>query len=247
MKWEYARTIEELNGLGTAGKTAIDVGAGFGYFLDRIRDKFFHASDIYAVDYNETAQQALRSKGYKTFSVDFREEGFAPMKEGFDIIFMFQVFEHMDRVDDVFARLKYLLKAQGSVFIAVPNEIRTNYMECHGSLIDMPPNHIGRWTKEAFDAVCRRHGLRLTICEREPFNLLKFLKEDIVDSFLRRAEKPGSVCEFVRGLPRGRAQRIGQAVLALALSPTRWPAWAYALRHSSTLGSALWVMIDKGL
>lgn len=54
------------------------MGAGFGYFLDHIKDRFFHASDIYAVDYNETAQQALRSKGYKTFSVDFREEGFAP-------------------------------------------------------------------------------------------------------------------------------------------------------------------------
>ena len=175
MKWEYERTIEELSGLGTAGKTAIDVGAGFGYFLDHIKDKLFRASDIYAVDYNEAAQQALRSKGYKTFSVDLREDGFTPMKEAFDIIFMFQVFEHMDRVDDVFARLKYLLKAQGSVFIAVPNDIRTHYMEGHGSLIDMPPNHIGRWTKDAFDAVCRRHGLQLSICEREPFNLLKFL------------------------------------------------------------------------
>jgi len=110
----------------------------------------------------------------------------------------------------------------------------------------MPPNHIGRWTKDAFDAVCRRHGLQLSICEREPFNLLKFLREDIVDSFLRSAEKPGSVSEFVRGLPRSKAQRIGQAVIALALAPLRLPAWAYAARNSSTLGSALWVKIDKG-
>ncbi|MCP3370663.1 class I SAM-dependent methyltransferase [Bradyrhizobium cajani] len=245
MKWEYARTIEELRGLSTAGKTAIDVGAGFGYFLDLIKDNCFHASDIYAVDYNETAQLALQSKGYKTFSGDLREDDFIPMRGAFDIIFMFQVFEHMDRVDDVFARLKYLLKAQGSVFIAVPNEIRTYYMECHESLIDMPPNHIGRWTKEAFDSICRRHGLRLSICEREPFKLLKFLREDIVDSFLRRAEKPGSFCEFVRGLPRSKAQRIGQAVIALALSPLRLPAWTYAVGNRSTLGSALWVKIDK--
>ncbi|MGY4626017.1 class I SAM-dependent methyltransferase [Bradyrhizobium sp. USDA 4486] len=247
MKWEYARTIEELRRMSTDGKTAIDVGAGFGYFLDQVRDRFFPASHIYAVDYNETAQQILRSKGYKTFSVDLRDDGLAPMKEAFDFIFMFQVFEHMDRVDEVFARLKYLLKAQGSVFIAVPNELRTYYMESHGSLIDMPPNHIGRWTKEAFAAVCRRHGLRLSICEREPFNLLKFLREDVVDSFLRKAEKPGSICEFVRGLPRSKAQRIGQAVIALLLSPSRLPAWAYAARHRSTLGSALWVKIDKGV
>ena len=245
MKWEYARTIDELGRLGTAGKTAIDVGSGFGYFLDQVKDRFFHASDIYAVDYNEIAQRELRSKGYKTFSVDFREDGLIPMKEAFDIIFMFQVFEHMDRVDEVFARLKYLLKPQGSVFIAVPNDFRTYYMESHGSLIDMPPNHIGRWTREAFAAVCLRHDLRLSIYEREPFQLSKFLREDIVDSFLRRAEKPGSISEFVRGLPRSKAQRIAQAVIALALSPLRLPAWIYAARHRSTLGSALWVKIDK--
>jgi hypothetical protein len=34
-------------------------------------------------------------------------------------------------------------------------------------------------------------------------------------------------------------------LMALALSPSRLPAWAYAAGHSSTLGSALWMMIDK--
>lgn len=246
MKWEYARTIEELNGMSTAGKTVIDVGAGFGYFLDLIKDKFFHASDIYAVDYNEAALLALRAKGYKTFSVDLREDGFNSMKEAFDIIFMFQVFEHMDRIDEVVARLKYLLKPHGSAFIAVPNEMRTLYMERHGSLLDVPPNHIGRWTKNAFEVICRRHGLQLSNCEREPFNLLTFLQQDIVDSFLCKAEKPGSLGEFVRGLPRSKTQRIMQALLALALSPSRLPAWVYAFRNSPRLGSALWVKIDKG-
>jgi ubiquinone/menaquinone biosynthesis C-methylase UbiE len=245
MKWEYARTIEELRGLRTEGKTVIDVGAGFGYFLDLVKEKFFRTSDISAVDYNETSLSVLQSKGFKTFSSDLRANSFEPMKDAFDIIFMFQVFEHMDRVDEVFARLKYLLKPQGSVFIAVPNENRTYYMEGHGSLIDMPPNHIGRWTKEAFASLCQRHGLQLTKCEREPFSVVKFLKEDIVDSFLRRAEKPGSVSEFVRGLPRSQAQRIAQGLIALALAPSRLPAWAYAARHSSTLGSALWMRIDN--
>lgn len=245
-KWEYARTIEELKGMATAGKTIIDVGAGFGYFLDLIRDRLFDPPDIYAVDYNQTARLALQSKGYKTFSVDLRDAAFDSLKGAFDIISMFQVFEHMDRVDDVFARLKYLLKPQGSVFIAVPNDIRTCYMERHGSLLDVPPNHIGRWTAAAFEALCRRHGLQLSKCEQEPFNLATFLQQDIVDSFLCKAEKPGSVGEFVRGLPRSKAQRITQALVALALSPTRLPAWAYAARNSSKLGSALWVKIDNG-
>jgi ubiquinone/menaquinone biosynthesis C-methylase UbiE len=139
MKWEYARTIEELQGLRTEGKTVIDVGAGFGYFLDLVKEKFFRTSDISAVDYNETSLSVLQAKGFKTFSSDLRADSFAPMKEAFDIIFMFQVFEHMDRVDEVFARLKYLLKPQGCVFIAVPSANRTYCMEAHGSLIDMPP------------------------------------------------------------------------------------------------------------
>lgn len=249
MKWEYARTIEELAGLKTGGRTALEIGPGFGYFLDRIKNKFFHVSDISAVDYNETARSVLSSKGFKTFSGDFRADSFDSMKEAFDFIFMFQVFEHMDRVDDVFARLKYLLKTQGSVFIAVPNEKRTYCMESiesHPSLVDMPPNHIGRWTKEAFDAICRRHGLQLSKCEREPFNLAKFLRQDIIHSFLRKAQKPGSVSELVRALPRSKAQRIAQGLTALAISPSRLPAWAYAVRNASTMGgSALWAKVDK--
>lgn len=245
MKWEYARTIEEFRVMKTAGRTVIDVGAGFGYFLDLVNNKLFRTSDIYAVDYNEQAISVLKLKGFNAYSSDLRSDSFEPMKEAFDIICMFQVFEHMDRVDEVFARLKYLLKAQGSVFIAVPNDIRTYFMERHGSLVDVPPNHIGRWTREAFGAICRRHGLQLTKCEREPFKLVSFLKQDLVESFLSRAEKPGSVGEFVRGLPRSQAQRIALALTALAFSPSRLPAWTDAARNSSTLGSALWVRIDK--
>ncbi|WP_084508274.1 class I SAM-dependent methyltransferase [Mesorhizobium sp. WSM3224] len=246
MRWEYARTIEELADLRTDGKTVMDVGAGFGFFLDRVKNKFFKPSDIFAVDYNETSQSVLSSKGFTTFSGDVRGDSFDRLEESFDFICLFQVFEHMDNVDDVFTRLKFLLKPHGSVFIAVPNENRTYYMESHGSLIDMPPNHIGRWTKQAFDAICRRHGLQLTKCEREPFNLLGFLKQDIVNSYLRKGEEPGSLSEFVRALPRSKAQRIAQALTALAISPSRLPAWAYAVSNASTLGgNALWARIDK--
>ncbi|RWM39495.1 class I SAM-dependent methyltransferase [Mesorhizobium sp.] len=246
MRWEYARTIVELTGLKTKGKTVVDVGAGFGYFLDRVKGKFFEISDISAVDYNEESQSVLSSKGFKTFSNDVRAGSFDSMREAFDFICLFQVFEHMDHVDDVFARLKFLLRPRGSVFIAVPNDNRTYYMESHGSLIDMPPNHIGRWTKGAFAAMCRRHDLQLTKCEREPFNLLGFLKQDIVNSYLRKGEKPGTLSEFVRALPRSRAQRIAQGLTALAISPSRLPAWAYAVKNASTLGgNALWARIDK--
>ncbi|UCI07405.1 class I SAM-dependent methyltransferase [Mesorhizobium sp. B1-1-8] len=246
MKWEYARTIEELTGLDTLGKTTLEIGAGLGYFLDCVKNKFFNISDISAADYNEISLSVLESKGFKTFSSDFRQSSFDPLKDSFDFIFMFQVFEHMDKVDDVFARLNYLLKTQGTIFIAVPNENRTYYMEAYGSLVDMPPNHIGRWTKEAFSAICERHGLQLSKCEREPFDLAKFLKQDIVHSFLRKAQKPGTLSEFVRALPRSKAQRIAQGLTALAISPSRLPAWAYAVSNASTLGgSALWARIDK--
>ena len=86
MKWEYERTIEELSGLGTAGKTAIDEPP------TRLFSRSHQGQTLSRVRYlrgrlQRSSATGLAMKGYKTFSVDLREDGFTPMKEAFDIIF----------------------------------------------------------------------------------------------------------------------------------------------------------------
>jgi SAM-dependent methyltransferase len=178
-------------------------------------------------------------------SDDIRSETFASKEGAFDFIFMFQVVEHMDRLDALFERIRYVLKPGGSVFLTVPNPVRTEFQETHGSLLDMPPNHIGRFTERAFFKLAKTAGLTVTSAEFEPFDALHFLKEDIVFSFSRRAQNPASLAHSLRKLPRGFFSKAVQAAGAALSAPSRLGAWRDAFANRSHMGASLWVQIDR--
>ena len=65
-------------------------------------------------DYNATSLSGIASsKASGPFRATFDPTVLRPDEEAFDIIFMFQVLEHMDRVDEVFARLSIFGSRQG--------------------------------------------------------------------------------------------------------------------------------------
>jgi hypothetical protein len=74
---------------------------------------------------------------------------------------MFQVLEHMDRLDEVFASLAALSAEGTKLFVGVPNVERTNVQETVAGFWDMPPNHVGRWTLEALAAVAGPAGFAI--------------------------------------------------------------------------------------
>ena len=74
----------------------------------------------------------------------------------------FEFVEHMDDLDGLFGRISQLLRNDGLLFIAVPNAGRVAFNEQNGSLLDTPPNHIGRWSPAAFRILGSRHCLNST-------------------------------------------------------------------------------------
>ncbi|MDR3460681.1 MAG: class I SAM-dependent methyltransferase [Beijerinckiaceae bacterium] len=245
-KWEFLRTLDVLATLETKGKTALEVGAGRGHFLDLLHQRrLLRLCDVSAIEYNNDALPILAAKGVTTFSHDIRSADFADKQGTFDFIFMFQVVEHMDDVDALFKRVQTLLKPHGSLFIAVPNKTRTDYQERHGSQLDMPPNHIGRWTPDAFRAICDRHGLTVQAVEFEPFDAGGFLLQDIAYSFVRRAQTSSGLSGFVRSLPRSKLSRLAQGAVAGMLFPTRLAAWREAFANRGVMGGSLWMQARR--
>ena len=45
----------------------------------------------------------------------------------------------------------------------------------NGALLDMPPNHIGRWSRSSFIKICEINELNLIENNVEPFKLKNFL------------------------------------------------------------------------
>jgi SAM-dependent methyltransferase len=245
-RWEFRRTIKALQALQTRDCRALEVGSGFGAFLDAaVKRHLFEPSAMVAAEYSSAARQALMKKGYRTISADIRSADFDSYAGCFDFVFMFQVLEHMDGIDDVFARLRQLTSSSGRIFIAVPNPGRIEFNEQHGALMDMPPTHIGRWTPEAFEVNARRHGLSIADMDREVSSLPHVMLHDLFGRYLRKAQRPGTLPNIVRSWKRSRARRIAECVAIATVLPTMFAQWTDTVRRHSDIGESLWVHIHK--
>lgn len=85
-KWEFQRSIGDLSSRKFHAGRILEVGAGYGYFLDKIADKFVPRSGITALEYSDEAIKILSGKGYSTEQNDFRAAEFI---QKFDAIFLF--------------------------------------------------------------------------------------------------------------------------------------------------------------
>lgn len=240
-KWEFDRTVEELYSMSFSADRVLEVGAGSGYFLDKIVGKFVPRSGVTALEYSDPALQSLRGKGYLALQEDLRNVSF---HQTFDAIFLFQVVEHMDGLDNLFSVISGLLEDNGSLFIAVPNSKRIEFDEENGSLLDTPPNHIGRSTPRAFQTIGTRHSLKLDRHEIEPFSLLDYIKQDIGYSYLRRSQRKGTLENWARAQRSASYGKLLGAVVAALTAPRRINVWRKAV-DAAELGGSLWTKFTK--
>lgn len=245
-KWEYKATAKLLaERVRPPNGDVLDVGAGFGFFLDMIKPHLAKDQKCFAIEYNDQAVSILEKRGYCVVRDDLRSSQFDSFARKFAHIFLFQVVEHMDGLNGLFGRIHHLLADNGSVFIAVPNSIRTDFQERSGSLIDMPPNHIGRWTEKAFSVLAERTGLQIVSAVTEPFHILNFAMVDLKFYHLKRSQSPGTLANRIRSLRASEARKVMEAALALSWAPIRLPVLLKAARSSEPLGNSMLVELAR--
>ncbi len=243
-RWEWDKTVNILGSLDTHGKRGLEIGSGFGYFLDLVSPSYFGCGDMVAIEYNGVAADRLRERGFTAFEQNIREPQFDKYKGFFDYVFMFQVLEHMDNIPSLFERIKLITRDGAHLFIAVPNAARTAFNENNKSLLDMPPNHISRWSDQAFISLAKMTGFDVLEITQEPMSFMSFIKQDLVYSHMRRSQVPGSISNRVRSKPRNKFRRIEEAVLTLTHSPGRFATWAKALGQKN-LGNSTFVHLQR--
>ena len=244
-RWEFLRTLNSLRDAPLQPGPVLEIGSGFGYFLDQLAPAHVVPDQVIALEYSDAGRSQLLSKGFRAMPCDLRSAELDPWRGQLAAAFLFQVLEHMDDLRAVVARLTELTRPGASIFVAVPNRERTAFNEAHGSLCDMPPNHISQWTPASLQRLADIAGWRLARCEREPFSWSAFMRGDLVYAHMRRAQKAGSVANRVRSRPRGRVRQVAEAVVALAALPARLPHWVAAAGTAQTLGDSLWVRYQR--
>jgi 2-polyprenyl-3-methyl-5-hydroxy-6-metoxy-1,4-benzoquinol methylase len=246
-KWEFTKTLEVLRTLKTHGTTALDIAAGHGAFFDLCVPEVFAIDAVTATEFSDHSVHVLRRKGYTAIRADVRAPELRAERRRFDFIFLFQVIEHMDDLDGLFMSLAGLSKPGGSIFIAVPNVRWIAYREATGSLWDLPPTHIGRWTPEAFRAVASRHGLSLKAYEIEPFSAKAFIREDLIFSHFARAMRHGSFANRARSLKSKTFRLLVETIETITLASVRLGPLATGIRQRNWMGgAALWVRMENG-
>lgn len=244
-RWEFDETLAALARTPLPEGPVLEIGSGFGYFLRKLSPRFVPREQVLAIEYNDSARAQIVAQGFGARGVDLRDREFDAWRGRLAAVFMFQVLEHMDGLDALVTRLNELLQPGASLFIAVPNIERISHNEAHGSLLDMPPNHISRWTEAAFAALAARAGWTLHEFRRQPLRWGQFAKADLVFAHMRRAQQSGSLANRLRSRRRSRLRVAAEGLLAVAAVPSRLPGWRVAAARKDVLGDSVWVHLKK--
>ena len=163
-KWEFKRAATAIEG----NSSVLDVGCGAGNFFDELTGK---NCEFYGIDKSDYAADLLRKKRI-SFTNEPIEE-YAEKNEGrFDYITGFQILEHVKQPGEFIASMVKMLKKNGVLIIAVPNNepYFLKYDKYH--TLNLPPHHMGLWNKESLSKMAPYFGLELIKFEYENFDYL---------------------------------------------------------------------------
>lgn len=242
-KWEFHLTLDDLkreSAQRLSQARCLEVGAGSGNFLRRLARIGCPPEQVLALEYNEESLRLLAERGFTGKALDLRELRAGP----FDFIFMFQVVEHMADLDEVFDSVKSLLAPAGALYVAMPNPLRIDFNEQNGTLRDMPPNHVSRWTRRGLEALVSRHGLAIRRFATEPGNWLAFAKQDLKDYTRRQSMVPGTLASNVYEAHQSPRRKAMLAMTACFYLLRRLPVWLHTGRGYRQLGDSVWAVIE---
>jgi 2-polyprenyl-3-methyl-5-hydroxy-6-metoxy-1,4-benzoquinol methylase len=240
-KWEYAVSYEAILKMLRPDFRILEIGAGDGAFIKKIANVKLPPGNILCTEFSDYGKTEIEKLGVECLQADVRSMNDPELKHSFDAICMFQVLEHMDNLDELFSKLKWLMKDGASLFIAVPNEKRIEFNEMHKALLDMPPNHVGRWNKECFNIIGKRFGLVIHDYQLEKSGIFEKAKQFIMYRFFYKAQISGSIENHLVVLAKVKYRNLAKMIgVTLNLVPAL-PSLPVLLNAKSTLGDSQWI------
>jgi SAM-dependent methyltransferase len=152
---EFARTLRFARR--HTLRNVLDVGCGSGAFLDLARQG---GLDTYGLELNTAAGEKARAKGHKVYDKLLHELPSCPLPDGFDLITLFQVLEHVEGPVEVLKQAARLLRQGGFIAVAVPSEQGSPRLNPYDPA-QWPPHHVSRWRLADFEQLGRAANLRV--------------------------------------------------------------------------------------
>lgn len=249
-KWEFRKSVEAITSdprlaeIGLAELRVLELGAGEGNFLRQLIAAGVKPENITATDYSAYGRAQMGKLGVQAHGKDVHALTAADLPGPVHVICLFQVLEHMDDAVGLFAKFAELGTQDVTVIAGVPAPDRMAFNEQHGSLLDMPPNHIGRWTPTALEKLAERTGWKLEETAIEPEGAKAKLSQFAKFGYMRKMQDSGSLANRVERMAGGGAQTLARAGLAAAYTARRLPA-AIRLAGDKSLGNVMWMRLSR--
>jgi len=138
------------------------------------------------VEMNRESIKKLKNLGFKIHDKEIHQ---LKKKNNYDIIFSFQVLEHIPNPKNFIKDIIKLLKPGGKLVFAVPNsKVIRKIDPCNETLLNNPPHHMGHWDKDVFEACTKFFPLKIKAFYYEP--LASYHVKWFVINYLRNFLSP---------------------------------------------------------
>ena len=146
-KYALNKKLKLINSFKTSEKTLLDIGSGTGDFLAICKNNGWN---VVGVEPNENARNLTESKINKKSDSTIFTDINQLESEKFDVITLWHVLEHVPNLETYISKLKFLLKPNGVLIVAVPNfkSYDALYYKQFWAAFDVP-RHLWHFSKTA--------------------------------------------------------------------------------------------------
>ncbi|MCX7114222.1 MAG: class I SAM-dependent methyltransferase [Proteobacteria bacterium] len=142
----------------SGNKAALDVGSGFGFYTQALRNIGYRTVSINPAKYeNEVFQEMNGDSPIPVILEDFKPT------ESFGVVIMSQVLEHILEPDQTIKKASALLSQGGVLACAVPNfdSIAVKLMGSRDNACLWVPEHVNYFTVDGLKALLIQHGFHI--------------------------------------------------------------------------------------
>lgn len=162
IKWEHYKSLNHIQ----PDNKVLDIGCGDAMFLKLINDRFPN-TNVMGLEFNELAIKKAASNGIEVLPESI--EAFSQSnKERFDVVTAYQVLEHVTEPKSFLESAVSVIKPGGKLIIGVPNNHPYLYKTDKLHTLNLPPHHMGLWSKESLTSLSELLNLTLIECKTEP-------------------------------------------------------------------------------
>ncbi|MEI8573509.1 methyltransferase domain-containing protein [Methylomonas sp. LW13] len=247
-KWEYQKTADAISIVSSNNEERplrlLEIGAGDGAFVRRLSPNVIAKDDVLCLEFSEYGRNRILEYGIECLSVDIRELHPSEPDKLFDVICMFQVLEHMDRLEELFITLSRISRNNSHLFVTVPNNEQIEFNEINGCLLDMPPNHISRWNRQVFEKIGTAFGWTVLEYQGEPMNTMDTLKQQVAYRYLKCSQDSSSIANLIERIRSERFRKLLRIVCAVVYALGRMSILFKAVSENKC-GDSQWIHFQK--